>query len=234
MNRAQATIDDPAAAAARLRKAARFQQFAVRELAERRRLRRATLPLLSPSARSATIAALRAAAALVKIVPPERRFPHWRIIAPPLATRLLEYFRAAAAAYQIPWQYLAAIELVETRMGRIHGLSPAGAQGPMQFMPATWAQYGKGSINSQRDSILVAARFLAANGGREHIGGALFQYNPTRSYVTAVESYAHEMRTDKHAFDGYYYWQVLYRTTKGSFLLPVGYPRLRPERLSRY
>jgi hypothetical protein len=39
------------------------------------------------------------------------------------------------------------------------------------------------------------------------------------------------MRRDRRAFYGYYYWQVLYRTTKGTFLLPAGYPRVRPQRL---
>ena len=116
-------------------------------------------------------------------------------------------------------------------MGRIHGLSPAGARGPMQFMPSTWAEYGYGSINGQRNSIMAAARFLAANGGRERIGGALFHYNPSESYVVAVESYALEMRRDERAFYGYYYWQVLYRTSKGTYVLPIGYPHAPPERL---
>lgn len=177
------------------------------------------------------MAALRAATALSKIVPAERRFPDWRIVAPPPPSKLLSYFQAAAKASKIPWQYLAAIELVETRMGRIHGLSPAGARGPMQFMPATWAEYGRGSINDQRDSIMAAARFLNANGAQRSIGAALLHYNPSQSYVTAVESYAHEMLRDRHAFYGYYWWQVMYQTTKGTFLLPVGYPRARAQRL---
>ena len=101
----------------------------------------------------------------------------------------------------------------------------------MQFMPATWAQYGRGSINNQRDSIMAAARFLKADGASRNIGRALLHYNPSQSYVVAIESYAHEMRRDEHSFRGYYYWQVLYRTTKGTFLLPVGYPSLRPKRL---
>jgi hypothetical protein len=63
------------------------------------------------------------------------------------------------------------------------------------------------------------------------MNGALYHYNPSGSYVLAVDSYAREMRRDTRAYDGYYYWQVLYRTTKGTFLLPVGYPRARPERL---
>jgi len=231
IDRAQGVVDDPSASPPSLRTAAWSEQLAFRELAERRRLRGATLARLTPAARSAASASLRAADALAQIVPSERRLPHWRIVAPPASDRLLAHFQAAAATYGIPWRYLAAIELVETRMGRIRGLSPAGAKGPMQFMPATWREYGRGSITSQHDAIMAAARFLAANGGRGRIGRALFHYNPSRSYVVAVESYAREMQRDERAFDGYYNWQVLYRTSRGTFLLPVGYPRVRPERL---
>jgi membrane-bound lytic murein transglycosylase B len=231
IDRAQEAIDDASTTPAELRQAALSEQLAFRLLADQPGLRRATLAQLSPAGRSATRAALRAADALTKIVPAEQRFPRWRIIAPPPPDRLLGYFQAADARYRIPWQYLAAVELVETRMGRIHGLSPAGAEGPMQFEPATWAEYGRGSIESQHDSILAAARFLASNGGRRHIGGALFHYNPSPSYVTAVESYANEMQSDQRAFYGYYDWQVLFRTRRGTFLLPPGYPRARPERL---
>ena len=231
IDRAQLTIDDATATPSELQEAARVEQLAFRQLADRRPLRRPTLARLSPGARGAATAALRAGDALAKIVPSERRFPRWRIIAPPPAERLLGYFRAADTTYGIPWQYLAAVELVETRMGRIRGLSPAGAKGPMQFEPATWAEYGRGSINSQHDSIMAAARLLAANGGSRRISRALFHYNPSRSYVIGVEAYAREMSRDARAFYGYSGWQVLYRTTRGTFLLPVGYPHARPERL---
>lgn len=233
IDRSQAVLDDASGSGARLQRAAVSQQLAFRQLADNRTLRRPILARLTPGARLAAKAALRAAGALSTIVPAERRFPDWRIVAPPAANELLRYYRGAAAAYRIPWQYLAAVELVETRMGRIRGLSPVGAEGPMQFMPATWAQYGRGSINNQRESIMAAARFLNANGAPRNIGRALLHYNPSQSYVVAVESYAHEMQRDERAFHGYYYWQVLYRTTRGTFLLPVGYPRNRPERLSR-
>jgi hypothetical protein len=228
---AQAVIDTPSASAVDLQSAARSQQLALGELADHRSLRKPVLAALSPAARSAAAAELRAADALSRIVPPESRLPHWRVEQPPPPRVLLRYFRTAGAAYRIPWTSLAAIELVETRMGRIHGLSPAGAQGPMQFLPATWAEYGHGSIDDQRNAIMAAARFLAANGGGRKISDALFHYNPSRSYVIAVESYAHEMRKDERAFYGYYWWQVLYRTAKGTYLLPVGYPRVNAERL---
>jgi hypothetical protein len=232
INRSETVIDSASGSEPNLPQAARLQQLAFRQLADSRPLRRPTLRQLTPTARSAAMAALRAAVSLSRIVPAERHFPHWRIAAPPAPNTLLGYFQAAAAAHKLPWQYLAAIELVETRMGRIRGLSPVGAKGPMQFMPATWAEYGRGSINNQRDSIMAAARFLDANGGRRNMGRALFHYNPSQSYVLAVKSYAGEMQRNKHAFYSYYFWQVLYRTTKGTFLLPVGYPRARPERLS--
>ncbi|HEX6952017.1 MAG TPA: hypothetical protein VF124_04435 [Gaiellaceae bacterium] len=99
-------------------------------------------------------------------------------------------------------------------------------------MPATWAEYGRGSIDDQRGSIMAAARFLRANGAPRNIRRALFHYNPSRAYVVAVESYAHEMLEDWHAFYGYYYWQVFYQTTKGTVLLPVGYPRVPPRRVA--
>jgi soluble lytic murein transglycosylase-like protein len=228
---AQEAVDDTSAPGARLRQAALSEQLAFRQLTDHPRLRHPTLTRLSVTARLAATAALRAAVALSKIVPAERRFPDWRIVTPPPPELLLTYLRTAASRYRLRWQYLAAIELVETRMGRIRGLSPAGAQGPMQFMPATWAEYGRGSINNQHDAITAGARFLAANGGRRNIAGALLHYNPSQSYVGAVEAYAQEMRRDSRAFYGYYNWQVLYRTTKGTFLLPIGYPRVRPQRL---
>jgi membrane-bound lytic murein transglycosylase B len=101
----------------------------------------------------------------------------------------------------------------------------------MQFMPATWTEYGRGNINDQRRAIVAAARFLNANNGRRNIRAALLHYNPSPSYVTAVESYAQQMRKDRRAFYGYYYWQVLYQTTKGTFLLATGYPHVQPKHL---
>src|SRR3954468_1194281 len=91
--------------------------------------------------------------------------PAWRIDPPAPTDELLGYYRAAEAASGVGWNYLAAINMVETDFGRISGVSTAGAQGPMQFLPSTFASYGEGGdIRSPRDSIMAAGRMLAANG----------------------------------------------------------------------
>jgi membrane-bound lytic murein transglycosylase B len=116
----------------------------------------------------------------------------------------------------VGWYYLAAIHLVETRMGRIRGLSEAGAQGPMQFLPATWREYGMGGdIDKPRDSILAAANYLRRAGAREDIDRALFAYNHSTSYVRAIRRFAKRMRADQRAFLTYYAWQVFVRTPAG-------------------
>ena len=53
--------------------------------------------------------------------------PSWRIIPPKPADELLGYYREAAAATGIPWEVLAAVNLVETGMGRVDGISVAAA-----------------------------------------------------------------------------------------------------------
>jgi membrane-bound lytic murein transglycosylase B len=125
----------------------------------------------------------------------------------------------------VSWNYLAAINLIESAMGRIQGLSSAGAQGPMQFMPATWEGYGNGGdINSPHDSILAAARYLAANGfAGGNVDGALYRYNNSDHYVNAIKDIAAVMGADPAAFTGYYGWEVYYVTTVGDVHLPVGY-----------
>jgi hypothetical protein len=127
------------------------------------------------------------------------RLPDWRIVAPAPIDELMTHYKAAEAEFGVPWYYLAAIHLVETRMGRIRGLSSAGAQGPMQFMPATWAAYGGGGdVNSTRDAIMGAARYLKASGAPGDMQRALFAYNHSQFYVNALMQYA-AARADPHA-----------------------------------
>lgn len=149
--------------------------------------------------------------------------PAWRIVAPAPAAELLGYYRDAEAATGVGWNYLAAINLIETRFGSIAGVSMDGAQGPMQFMPQTWAAYGNGDVNSPRDAIMSAGNYLAASGFAANPDRAIYAYNHANEYVRAVKDYAAILADDPGAFAGYYRWDVYYNTTAGDVLLPIGY-----------
>lgn len=87
------------------------------------------------------------------------------------------YYYAAAAATGIPWEVLAAVNLVESGMGRIDGVSIADARGPMQFLPTTWAEAGigkGGDIRNPQDAIHAAARYLVRRGGLKDIRKGLW------------------------------------------------------------
>jgi hypothetical protein len=155
---------------------------------------------------------------------PPPSLPDWTILAPRPASVLLGYYKEAEAASGVRWEYLAAIHFVETRMGRIHGNSTAGAQGPMQFIPSTWAAYGNGGdVNDDHDAIMAAGRYLAARGGTSDIDRALFSYNPSTHYVDAIKLYASVLMADARAYDGYYAWQVYVTTSAGTVRLPEGW-----------
>jgi hypothetical protein len=105
----------------------------------------------------------------------------------------------------------------------------------MQFMPATWAAYGRGDIEDPHDAILAAARYLARNGGgRGEIDRALFAYNHSRHYVRGVRAYARVLAASPAAFRGLYGWQVVYLTARGDVWLPTGYARRRPVAVAAY
>jgi soluble lytic murein transglycosylase-like protein len=161
--------------------------------------------------------------------------PAWRIDAPAPANELLGYYREAESATGVGWNYLAAINQIETTFGRVVGLSSAGAHGPMQFMPSTFAAYGgNGDIFSPHDSIIAAGRYLAANGFSQDPDHALFRYNNSDLYVRAVKDYAAVLASDPSAFAGYYRWDVYYRTTAGDVLLPIGYVATSPIPVADY
>ena len=136
---------------------------------------------------------------------------------------LLGYYREAQTVTGVPWQYLAAIHFQETRMGRVVGVSSAGAIGPMQFLPSTWAACCEGDATVARDAIIGAAQYLVDRGGPADMHAALYGYNPNDGYVGAVTAYAQAMIADERAYLGYHGWQVFYGTSEGTVRLPVGY-----------
>ncbi len=92
----------------------------------------------------------------------------------------------------------------------------SGAQGPMQFEPATWSAYGLGGdVRRPHDAILGAANYLAANDGAHDERRALRHYNPSALYDDAVQRYANRIARDPRAFLVYYSWQVYIKTRYG-------------------
>jgi membrane-bound lytic murein transglycosylase B len=227
------TLRTPGSSAVRAQEAAEFHQLAARTLATApARFRRAVLALLHDRDAAIVRSESDAAALLRGMTDPQRHFPEWDIVPAPPAAELLRYYRDAERRIGVPWNYLAAIHLVETRMGRIRGTSTAGAQGPMQFLPATWARYGAGGdIEDPHDAVLAAARLLRANGAPGDMAEALGHYNHSDSYVRAVTAYAETMARSPWVYRSYWHWRVLYRHVRGTFVLPEGYPGGRPVRL---
>jgi len=123
----------------------------------------------------------------------------------PAADKLLGWYQEAEQRFGIRWQLLAAINFVETAFCRVRNESGTGAQGPMQFEPATWKAYGMGgNVHDPHDAILGAANYLAANGGAHDARSALRHYNPSPLYVDAVLHYEHRMTHVPAAFYEYY------------------------------
>jgi soluble lytic murein transglycosylase-like protein len=121
---------------------------------------------------------------------------------------LLDHYRAAERRFGVDRSVLAAVNYVESAFGRVRTESVAGAQGPMQFVPATWAAYGRGGdIHDPRDAIHGAANLLHANGAPADHAGALYAYNPSRLYVDAVLGIAGVFEMDRDAVYVLYSWR---------------------------
>ncbi len=123
---------------------------------------------------------------------------------------LVLYQEAASTCPGLPWTVLAAIGTVESDNGQstlagVHsGANPAGAEGPMQFEPATFAEYAQpvppgGAVPPNpydpADAVYAAARLLCANGasGGADIDGAVYAYNHAASYVAQVLALAQSL-----------------------------------------
>lgn len=94
-----------------------------------------------------------------------------------------------------PWQLLAAIHKIESgQRGTTAVASSAGAQGPMQFLPSTFARYavdadgnGVAEITNVNDAIAAAGQYLAASGANQgNYQAAIFSYNHAQWYVDKV------------------------------------------------
>jgi soluble lytic murein transglycosylase-like protein len=104
----------------------------------------------------------------------------------------LKLYQQAGKKYGLDWSYIAAVGKIESDHGRtrlpgVHsGANSAGAMGPMQFMPGTWKQYGRGNVYNPADAVPAAARYLKASGAPERWRKALFAYNHSNDYVAKV------------------------------------------------
>jgi soluble lytic murein transglycosylase-like protein len=122
---------------------------------------------------------------------------------------LRSYYQDAYVKSGVDPSYLASINFIESNFGRINGPSSAGALGPMQFLPGTWANYGNGgNVNDPHDAILAAARYLVHYGAPGDMRTAIWHYNLDYNYVDSVESFARAYRTDPAWLDRMYYWNT--------------------------
>lgn len=229
------TLSNPSTPEAALREAARRQQAAYRAIGSHPEWDAVTRPRIPPELLQIYDLNVDARRQLTAMSEVRDSIPAWHIVAPAPADELLGYYREAEAASGVGWNYLAAINLVETRLGSVVGPSSAGAQGPMQFLPSTFAAYGEGAdIHSPRDSIMAAGRYLAANDFAGNRDGAIYRYNHASQYVRAVNDYASVLAADPAAFTAYYRWEVYVKTADGDLLLPVGYASDTPVPVDEY
>jgi soluble lytic murein transglycosylase-like protein len=197
-----------------------YEQRIYRVLSAHDRLAVAVLDRLDGPLAAEARSNVRAGGALYDHFSPLKTLPDFRTRAPEPADLLLRYFEKGERRFGVDWELLAAVMLIETRMGRIASSSSAGAQGPMQFLPSTWEVYGLGGdIRDEHDAVLGAANYLSAFGSPGNDRGALFHYNPVAAYVTAVIGYANAMSRDPDLFYAYYNWQVFVRTRHGDVRL---------------
>lgn len=241
LSRVELVIRDPASTDAAVVEAGVRMQLLLRSLAARPEFDGAVVAALHADVRP-TIERLIVARQFLQAraaadpdpAPPSPTLPAWTIVEPEPVDELLGRYGAAEAATGVPWYWLAAIHLQETRMGRIVGVSSAGAVGPMQFLPSTWESCCTGDPTVTADAILGAATYLAQSGAPADMTAALHQYNPNDGYVAQVTAYAENLREVPALYRGYHAWQVFVGTAAGTVRLPVGYAATEPVDAAAY
>jgi membrane-bound lytic murein transglycosylase B len=203
-----------AAAQYNFRQAARQEELRVYELAGYDSVQSSVVPLLPSGVQGPfqdTISALHSLYILAGIDQyylVNVHFTHPYSDAQPLS-QLRSYYLEAQRRYGVDASYLASINFIESNFGRINGPSSAGAEGPMQFLPSTWTEYGQGgNINDPHDAILAAARYLQHNGAPYNMRNAIWHYNNSFDYVDSVEAFARAYRADPGWLDRMYYWNT--------------------------
>ena len=182
-------------------------------------LARATLRLL-PSGLGREARAIVGAGKALHGITPALKARTIRTKRPKPVDVLLRYYRQAQRRFGIPWQVLAAVNFSESAFGKIRTDSAAGAQGPMQFMPATWRAYGMGGdVHDDRDAIMGAANYLRASGAPGDLRRALFAYNRSTAYVDSILRYTRRIEADPRNLYVFYSWQLFVRTEKGDLRL---------------
>lgn len=134
----------------------------------------------------------------------QQQLPTDQIAAGVKPSNYLQLFKASAAEYcpGLSWTVLAAIGQIESGDGANVGPSSAGALGPMQFMPSTWARWGitafgepgPPNVMDPYDAVPSAARYLCASGGGSPSGvySAIYAYNHADWYVREVLALAQQ------------------------------------------
>ena len=116
-------------------------------------------------------------------------------LARPVGVLVDPYTRAAAACRGLDPMILVAIHDVETNRDARGATSIAGAVGPMQFLPDTWAAYGldgngdgQADVWNLSDALAGATHFLCEHGVTQSATreSAIFDYNHSHYYVRQV------------------------------------------------
>ncbi len=193
-----------------------YEQRIYRDLMRKPALTGAVLARLPADVRTRARLTTRAMATLIAGIRPLPSAAGFRTGPPKPPGALLADFDEAEQRFGVPWEALAAVMYVESKFGRARSDSTAGAQGPMQFLPSTWAAYGLGGdVDDPRDAILGAANFLRANGAPGDLRRALFAYNHSDRYVGAVLLLADRLRREPASLVALYAWQVFVVTVHG-------------------